>query len=107
MIQVVHESLAKRELLPSEHLVDKGYTDSEMLVESERQHGVRIIGPVSDDPSWQLRAGGLDKSQFTVDWERKVVTCPAGKQLGFLREIDLTHVRYPGEAHLVISSQSS
>src|SRR5450631_1935461 len=64
MIQVVHESLAKRELLPSEHLVDKGYTDSEMLVESERQHGVRIIGPVSDDPSWQLRAGGPDKSQF-------------------------------------------
>jgi transposase len=39
-----------------------------------------LSDPYPDDPSWQLRAGGLDKSQFTVDWERKVVTCPAGKQ---------------------------
>src|SRR3982751_3607923 len=43
--------------------------------------GVEIIGPVADDPSWQARAAeGFDKSQFQVDWERKVVTCPAGKQ---------------------------
>jgi hypothetical protein len=28
MIEVVHRSLKKRDLLPAEHLVDKGYTDS-------------------------------------------------------------------------------
>ena len=28
MIEVVHESEEKRDLLPGEHLVDKGYTDS-------------------------------------------------------------------------------
>jgi transposase len=40
-----------------------------------------IVGPVADDPSWQVRAEqGFDKSQFLVDWERQVVTCPAGKQ---------------------------
>jgi transposase len=81
MAAVVHESLKTRNLLPREHLVDKGYTDSQMLVDSEREYGVTIIGPVAADPCWQAREGtGFDKSQFVVDWERQTVTCPAGKQ---------------------------
>ena len=81
MLEQVHQSLQSRDLLPAQHLVDKGYTDSDMLVESQQKYGVEIIGPVADDPSWQARsAEGFDKSQFQVDWERKVVTCPAGKQ---------------------------
>ena len=48
---------------------------------AEHDYGVTIVGPVADDPSWQARAEeGLDKAQFLVDWERQVVTCPAGKQ---------------------------
>ena len=51
------------------------------MVESQRTYGVTRIGPVADDPSWQARAGtGFDKSQFVVDWDRQVVTCPMGKQ---------------------------
>jgi transposase len=81
MIEVVHESLEKRDLLPDEHLVDKGYTDSQVLIDSQREYGVTIVGPVADDPSWQARAGeGFDKGHFVVDWERQVVTCPAGQQ---------------------------
>jgi transposase len=81
MLKDVHRSLDKRDLLPSEHLVDKGYTDSHVLVDSQREYGVTIIGPVADDPSWQARAGeGFDKSQFRVDWDHQTVTCPAGKQ---------------------------
>ena len=34
MVRCVHTSLEQRELLPAEHLVDKGYTDSQVLVES-------------------------------------------------------------------------
>jgi transposase len=81
MLDVVHESLRGRDLLPGEHLVDKGYTDAHVLVESERAYGVTVVGPVADDPSWQARAGaGFDKGSFLVDWERQVVTCPAGKE---------------------------
>jgi transposase len=81
MVEAVHASLAQRDLLPAEHLVDKGYTDSHVLVDSQRDYGVTIVGPVADDPSWQARSGqGFDKSQFLVDWEHHVVTCPAGKQ---------------------------
>src|SRR3954469_10578818 len=50
MIQDVHQSLEKRDLLPT-------YTDSHVLVDSQREDGVTIIGPVADDPSWQARAG--------------------------------------------------
>jgi Transposase DDE domain/Transposase domain (DUF772) len=80
MLEKVHDSLKPRDLLPAEHLVDKGYTDAHVLVNSQRQHGVTIVGPVAEDPSWQARGGGYDKGSFIVDWERRVVTCPAGKQ---------------------------
>jgi transposase len=77
----VHQSLEQRALLPSEHLVDRGYTDSHVLVDSQQQHDVSIVGPVADDPSWQARSDdGFTKSQFLVDWDRQVATCPAGKQ---------------------------
>jgi len=55
MVEVVHRSLACRNLLPSAHFVDKGYTDAKVLVASRRKHGVEIIGPVAQDPSWQAR----------------------------------------------------
>jgi transposase len=81
MVAVIHGSLEKRGLLPNEHLVDKGYTDSHVLVDSRRRHGVTIVGPVADDPSWQARLeDGLTKAAFAVDWDREVVTCPAGKE---------------------------
>jgi transposase len=81
ILAVVHASLAERDLLPSEHLVDKGYTDSQVLADSRQRFGVEVVGPVADDPSWQAREGeGFAKAAFLVDWERRVVTCPAGKR---------------------------
>jgi len=77
----VHKSEQGRDLLPGEHLVDKGYTDAHVLVESQQDYGVTIVGPVASDPSWQARAGeGFDKGSFVVEWERQVVTYPAGKE---------------------------
>ena len=43
--------------MPHEHLVDKGYTDAHVLVDSQRQYGVTIVGPVAEDASWQAQAG--------------------------------------------------
>ena len=81
MVAVVHQSLEQRDLLPGDHLVDKGYTDSRMLVEGPQRYGVTIVGPVAADTGWQARVeGGLTKAAFQVDWEREVVTCPAGKR---------------------------
>ena len=81
MLTVVHESLAKSELLPSEHLVDMGYTGCRMLVESQQRYGVVVVGPVVEDTSWQAHAAeGFSNADFHVDWDQQVVTCPEGKQ---------------------------
>jgi transposase len=67
-------------LLPSEHFMDTGYVDGEHLVTSEKQYGVELIGPVAVNGSWQAKESqGFDISQFQIDWENKIVTCPEGK----------------------------
>jgi transposase len=77
---VAQASLAERDRLPAEHLVDKGDTDAQVLLDSQQDDRVTITGPVADDPRWQARTGeGFDKSRFSVDWDRRVVTCPTGK----------------------------
>jgi transposase len=76
----IHTSLAARGLLPGDHLLDAGYVDGELLVDSQAEHGVRLVGPVRPDVSWQAKAaGGFDISHFVIDWEAGRVTCPEGK----------------------------
>lgn len=81
MTETIHEHLQKKGLLPGEHLIDAGYVDAQVLVASEQEYGVEVIGPVPPDTSWQARAGqGFDVACFVIDWEAQQVTCPQGKQ---------------------------
>jgi len=41
----IHRALAARGLLPQVHLVDTGSLDAELLVASEREYGVDLLGP--------------------------------------------------------------
>jgi transposase len=86
MLAVVHASLAAAGRLPSEHLVDKDYTESLVLVDSQRDYAITIIGPVADDPSWQAQAGaGFAKADFVLDWETRTATCPCPLHPGHRR----------------------
>ena len=77
----IHEALATKSLLPSQHIVDAGYVDSNLIVTSRQQYGVELVGPVRPNVSWQAKTpGGYDISQFTVNWNTKRVTCPQGKK---------------------------
>lgn len=79
--QPIHEALDRKALLPKEHVVDAGYVDGTLLVESLEDFDVELIGPVRPDVSWQAKAAnGYDLSQFQIDWEKHQVTCPEGKQ---------------------------
>lgn len=79
-LETVHAALAAQDLLPSEHLVDSGYTDADVLLQAPREYGVDILGPVAKDGSWQARTeGAFDQSCFDMDWDRGVATCPQGK----------------------------
>jgi transposase len=76
----IHERLAAKGLLPSEHFVDSAYVDAALLGGSRRDHGVSLEGPVRGVASQHSRAGrGFEQRAFAIDWERERVTCPRGK----------------------------
>ena len=75
----IHQSLADKEFLPSEHLVDTGYVDGTLLVKSKQQHDLELIGPVRDNVSWQSKnPDAYDLSKFKINWKTKQATCPQG-----------------------------
>jgi len=78
--EAIHQSLASKNLLPNKHIVDTGYLDAELLVNSQAQHQVELLGPTRSDLRWQAKAGnGFAASDFKVDWQQQVATCPEGK----------------------------
>jgi len=75
----IQDALYEKGLLPSRHLVDAGYVDGELLVQSADKYGIELFGPTRGNNSWQSRTGGIDATQFEVDWDNRKVLCPAGK----------------------------
>jgi transposase len=82
----IHKALRERNLLPARHLVDTGYVDAELVVESSRRYGTELFGPMRLNPSWQARTGGIDAAQFQIDWDNKLARCPTGKQSVYWHE---------------------
>jgi transposase len=81
MLVPIHQALAARDLLPSVHLADMGFIDAELLVESPRQYGVELLGPVRADYRRQAREGqGFASADFVIDWTAQQATCPMGQQ---------------------------
>jgi transposase len=75
----VHQALQERDLLPGKHLVDTGYVDAKLFVDSQQQYEVDMVGPTRPDYKWQAKSGeGFAASDFEVDWESKRATCPEG-----------------------------
>src|SRR5215210_4772618 len=73
----IHERLAAKGLLPSEHFVDSGYVDAGLLAGSRRDHGLSLEGPVRGVSS---RVGpGYELRHFAIDWDGERVTRPRGK----------------------------
>ena len=76
----IQAQLAQNDLLPSEHLVDAGYVDAQQLVTSQQHYHIDLIGPAPLDTSWQAqKANGFDQSQFQIDWDAQIATCPTGQ----------------------------
>lgn len=47
----IHADLAQADLLPSTHFVDEGYTDAQLLVESQQKYDLDLLGPVARNGS--------------------------------------------------------
>ncbi|WP_326793873.1 IS1182 family transposase (plasmid) [Streptomyces sp. NBC_00841] len=76
----IHTRLARRGLLPAEHLVDGGYTSLVHLERADREHQVTVTGPLPGNPTRQHRRNeGFDRDDFHIDFDRRQVTCPQGQ----------------------------
>ncbi|WP_442818493.1 IS1182 family transposase [Streptomyces sp. NBC_01320] len=75
----IHQGLATRELTPDEHAVDAGYVTAAHIVTARDDHGVDLLSPVGLDTCHD-RSGEehFAQSAFTIDWDRRQVTCPRG-----------------------------
>jgi transposase len=81
VIPRIHAALYELDLLPSAHWVDAGYTSGPNVFDSLQHYGVRLIGPVAEDRSWQAHtADGLTLAQFQIDFENRQAICPQGQR---------------------------
>lgn len=75
----IHEDLRQQNLLPTEHLVDGGYSSSDVLTDSPRNFGVTVVCPARPDGSWQAHTpGAYTLDTFQIDWTAQTVVCPQG-----------------------------
>lgn len=78
----IHTRLARRGLLPAEHLVDAGYTSLPHLEQATRQHQVTVSGPLRSNPTRQHRHNkGFARDDFHIDYDRQQVTCFPPREL--------------------------
>lgn len=81
LLPTIHQKLKGKQLLPERHLVDAGYMDSELLVDSLTDYAVTLHGPVQVNRRWQANTpNAYQIDDFTIDWEAKRVICPNNKQ---------------------------
>ena len=50
---LIHESLKGKDLLPEQHIVDTGYVDAKLLLESQQNYQIDLVGPTRRNHQWQ------------------------------------------------------
>jgi transposase len=81
LVGTIHQKLQGKQLLPELHLVDAGYMDTELLVDSRADYAVTLHGPVQVNRRWQANTpDAYQIDDFTIDWNAEQVTCPNDKQ---------------------------
>ena len=50
------------------------------MLQKNKNYQIDLIGPAPGDSQWQAREGkGFGLTDFKIDWENQVVSCPKGK----------------------------
>ncbi|WP_329167113.1 hypothetical protein OHB49_43520 (plasmid) [Streptomyces sp. NBC_01717] len=76
----IHTRLARRGLLPAEHLVDGGYTSLVRLERAAREHQVAVSGPLPGNPTRQHRRNeGFDRDDFHIGFDRRRAPAPGAR----------------------------
>lgn len=114
MTAPIHQALADKALLPSTHVVDAGYVDVELLLQSTTTHQISLLGPVRPNSSWQAQEGqGYDISHFRINWEQQTITCPQGQTASQWSPAQdnwgnqVIHVKFPRKACRLCSQRGN
>ncbi len=76
----IHTRLRSRRLLPAQHPADGGCISTALLNDSARNHQIQLVGPVKTSGAWQKKEQtGFTRDDFTIDFDRRQVTCPNGQ----------------------------
>jgi transposase len=79
-LPAIQEDLARLGLLPTEQFLDSGYLSGPLLVSSQQQYGLRLVGPVGQDTHPQARQDSeYAQASFQLDWSAKQAICPQGQ----------------------------
>lgn len=79
-LEPIHEALYEKRLLPAEHLVDSNYVNSALIVKNKTERDLELLGPLKPNAHKVQIETGFDVSQFSIDWNNRVATCPMGKK---------------------------
>jgi transposase len=75
----IQQALVAADRAPNIHLADAGYIAADLLVQSEAQYGIRLVGPVRDSARWQHHVeGAYALEPWTIDWATPSASCPQG-----------------------------
>lgn len=76
---MIQEHLAHHALVPDEQIVETGDVDAELVVSSQQNDGITVLGSVLSDNRWQANAdNGFDVGSVHLDWQAHQATCPQG-----------------------------
>lgn len=94
----IQESLEERELKPEQQYTDKAYVTGDNLADSQ-ENGIELTGEVDE-----LDNNGLfTADDFTIDYETKTATCPAGCTSSSWREFESG--KHQGEVEISFGQQ--
>ncbi len=80
IVENLHEFLNEKNLSPSQHFADSAYIDTDLLISSQKNYKIDLIGPIQKEPQWQALDGkGFSLADFTINWQYKTACCPNGK----------------------------
>jgi transposase len=79
LFQLYMRPYSSRNCLPPKHIVDAGYVDAALLVASQTEYGIDLVGPTAKDRRWQAQEqNGYALTDFSIDWEHEQARCPQG-----------------------------
>jgi transposase len=80
MTQSLHDGLQRTRRFPAQHVVAAGSLDAALLVTSQRDDGVDLLGPPPANAHWQAReTSGFESRRCVIDGQAHQAICPAGR----------------------------